>query len=294
MKKSSTRIFVILARNAPLGVIFRRGPSKQVQLIKWHLGSDKLEYGQWFKGRIYERRCDLSPSGDFLAYFAAKNKKPLYCWTAVSKPPYLTALALWPKRFGAWGGGGLWESELTLLLNHEAGERDLMEGFHLKKDMKTRPLGEYSGRGEDDPLYHTRLLRDGWVLKDQGECQKPDWKAKVTWVYTRPQIYQKACGEHLLQMQTKGVHQQDGPWYLIDYAFLTKEGEALFTLPDTDWADWDGDGNLLFARAGKLFRLNKKNFARFKTKGDEALKEIADLNHLKFEAKAAPAKATVW
>jgi hypothetical protein len=41
-------------------------------LIKWHLKSDTFEIGQWFKGRIYERRCDLSPSGELLAYFAAK------------------------------------------------------------------------------------------------------------------------------------------------------------------------------------------------------------------------------
>ncbi len=36
------RLSVILAREAPVGVIFRRGPAK------------------WFHGRIYERRSDLS------------------------------------------------------------------------------------------------------------------------------------------------------------------------------------------------------------------------------------------
>jgi hypothetical protein len=29
------RLSVLLAREAPVGVIFRRGPSKQVELIKW-------------------------------------------------------------------------------------------------------------------------------------------------------------------------------------------------------------------------------------------------------------------
>src|SRR5262249_25498999 len=49
------------------------------------------------QGRIYERRCDLTPAGDRLVYFAASFRQPLHSWTAISRPPYLTALALWPK-----------------------------------------------------------------------------------------------------------------------------------------------------------------------------------------------------
>ena len=90
--KPSARISVILAREAPVGVIFRKGPSGQVLLIKWDISEDHFEYGQWFKGRIYESGCSLSPSGDKLLYYARKKDKT---WTAISKPPYLTALALW-------------------------------------------------------------------------------------------------------------------------------------------------------------------------------------------------------
>jgi hypothetical protein len=66
------RLFVILARRAPVGVIFRRGPSPWVQLIRWDTEHDRFEHGQWFHGRIYERRCDLSPDGSLLIYFASK------------------------------------------------------------------------------------------------------------------------------------------------------------------------------------------------------------------------------
>jgi hypothetical protein len=89
---SAARIWVLLARKEPVGVIFRRGPSKQVMLIKWNTEKDSFHLGQWFKGRVYERRCDLSPSGDLLIYFAAKQKPPLYSWTGISKPPYFSAL----------------------------------------------------------------------------------------------------------------------------------------------------------------------------------------------------------
>ena len=119
-KPQSPRLFAILARDARVGAIFRRGPSNQVLLIKWNLEDDSFEPGQWFKGRIYERRCDLSPSGRRLIYFAANHKKPYYAWTAVSRPPYLTALALWAKG-DCWGGGGQFERENSILLNHGPG-----------------------------------------------------------------------------------------------------------------------------------------------------------------------------
>jgi hypothetical protein len=92
MPASQVRLSAILARRSPISVIFRRGPSKQVLLTRWNTSNDTFEYGQWFKGRIYERRCDLSPDGDLLLYFAANYKKSYQSWSAISRPSYLTAL----------------------------------------------------------------------------------------------------------------------------------------------------------------------------------------------------------
>jgi hypothetical protein len=108
--KPSIRIYAILAREAPFAVVFRRGPSKQVLTISWNTETHEFRMGQWFKGRIYERRCDLSSSGEKLIYFAAKYRSTLYTWTAVSRPPFPTALLLWPKGH-AWGGGGVFLRE---------------------------------------------------------------------------------------------------------------------------------------------------------------------------------------
>lgn len=36
---------------------------------------------------------------------------------AISKPPYLTAIALW-KKYGTFGGGGLFETTRKIHLNH--------------------------------------------------------------------------------------------------------------------------------------------------------------------------------
>src|SRR3954471_8954564 len=115
----SARLYVLVARAHRRAVIFRRGPTRLVRLLSWNLANDTIEPGQWFKGRIYERRCDLSPDGELLAYFAATHRPPYHSWTAISRPPWLTALTLWPKGDG-WGGGGLFESPLWFKLNHRA------------------------------------------------------------------------------------------------------------------------------------------------------------------------------
>lgn len=102
------RLFVIFARSAPLAVILRRGPTKWYQLIEWDTRRDVFMDGAWFKGRIYEERCDLSPDGQLFLYFCHGGRtRAGYTdsWTAVSRPPWLHALTLWP--WGTtYGGGG--------------------------------------------------------------------------------------------------------------------------------------------------------------------------------------------
>lgn len=290
MPESSTRLFAILARAARVGVILRRGPSKQVLLLKWHLGSDTLDAGQWLKGRIYERRCDLSPSGALFLYFAAKHRAPLYTWTAISKPPYLTALALWPKG-DAWGGGGAFESELAVSLNHHPGQYTLADGFQLKRRMQVTPHGACPGWGEDFPIYHDLLLSRGWTLLNAGKASKPNWMDQVVWRLEPPKVYERTSkNEYRLQMQIKGMSQKNDAWYWTDYVVLDRTGAAVLVLPRTDWADWDG-ADLVYARGGKLFRIPKASFDSGRVTEPRL---IADLRALTFEERVAPREAQSW
>src|SRR5919198_5909820 len=74
LSSAPCRLFVYLAREAPVGVVLRRGPSAWVRLSVWHTDTDAFEHGQWFKGRVYERRCDVSADGSLFVYFARKTK----------------------------------------------------------------------------------------------------------------------------------------------------------------------------------------------------------------------------
>jgi len=125
-------------------------------VIRWNRTSDSFYFGQWFKGRIYDHRCDLSPDGERLLYFAANYKPPHFSWTGISRPPFLTALALWLKG-DCWGGGGEFVSKHRVRLNHRSGEMKLAESFTLPKAMTVEPFGKHSGWGEDSPIREALL-----------------------------------------------------------------------------------------------------------------------------------------
>jgi hypothetical protein len=67
------RLSLVFARDAPIVVVLRRGPSRVVEVVKWQTDTDQFEHGQWFHGRIYAERCGLSPNGSLFVYFAMKH-----------------------------------------------------------------------------------------------------------------------------------------------------------------------------------------------------------------------------
>ena len=291
--KPQVRLYSILAREAKRAVVFRRGPSKRVQLLVWHTDTDKFEEGQWFKGRIYERRCDLSPSGKLLIYFAAKHKLPYFSWTAVSKPPFLTALAMWPKG-DCWGGGGLFEKERKIRVNHGEHQMALADGFKVPSRVHVTTLGRRSGGGEDEPIMHLRLMRDGWKLSQTSEGVQHSLGDAV-WIEFKPALVwakKHARGRYELQMHILGLHERDGPWYVTDHVVKDKKNGSILKLERTDWADWCHSGDLLFAKQGRLFRLG------FSGEGElnelPAAKVVIDLNDRVFTELEAPFEAKQW
>jgi hypothetical protein len=104
-----SRLFVIPARDEPVAVIFRRGPSQWYHIVQWNTRLDTFVHGAWIKGRIYEEKCDISPDGRLLLYFVhqgSRRKTPFTdAWTAISRTPWLTALVVWPEGT-TYGGGG--------------------------------------------------------------------------------------------------------------------------------------------------------------------------------------------
>jgi hypothetical protein len=264
-----------------------------VLLIKWNLDGDTFEVGQWLKGRIYEKRCDLSPDGELLIYFAADFRRSIGSWSVVSRPPFFTAFALWPKG-NCWGGGGLFSSNAQLMLNHRSNEMSLSPGFSVPEWFSVGHCGDWSGHGEDDPIWSSRLLRDGWKLTKLPEKTKDDRGAKVWIEYEPPITWEKAHPlwpeRYSLRMSIMGIKEQNGPWHVIEHSVIGEKGYT-GVIGRSDWADWSRDGDLLFTQSGCLYRLrpSKGRFGPI-----EQSEQIADFNDLSFQRVEPPDEAQLW
>ena len=116
-------------------------------------------------------------------------------------------------------------------------------------------LGPHAGFGEDNPLWHTRLLRDGWTLAHPGMWAAPPGGAlakkttvagtetAVWWQIDPPMIYkrtQPTKPDAVLEMRIHGLHELDGPWYAMEHGVMDSRGvEAHGASGRKDWADWD-------------------------------------------------------
>lgn len=320
--RPSVNLYCLLARESPVAVVLRRGPARRVQLLRWDLQTDCFQKGQWIKGRVYERYCDLSPSGRYLVYWAGNHKAPYYHWTAVSRPPYLTALSLWPTHGGY--GGGLFVSEKRLLLSflskRVAKEKNLPDGFEIEQWM-----GEYGGAYGH--ITENRLLRDGWhheqiglfrsskdrevvagpvrensfsilgsdlEFSDAGERPgqleyRKVRKDKILNPFDPIDIWRKKRGRHLLEMRMPGLHEVGGPAYPTGYRLICAEtGGVIWDFGRTDWADWDANGDLLYAQAGCIFRVHS---AKLDSKEPN---KLIDLTDAEFEPIVAPSEFQRW
>jgi hypothetical protein len=260
------RLSVILAREAPVGVIFRRGPSRHVELIKWHTDTDAFERGQWFKGRIDEYYADLSPDGSHLVYHAAKQVI-WESWTAISRPPWLTAVAFWPGTgsaayFGVWGGGLFLDNQTVWISPHSV----------KLSSPEVRQPTELVVRTEPSYyIYTTRLERSGWRAKPDIQTHIYE-KDEPLGTRTMVEACRK-CYDHLRIDRYTLIDRQSGREIPIQEAF---------------WADWDQQGRLVFTRHGKVFA------GGFDDQGQVVARELADFNADSFELRKAPAWAREW
>lgn len=131
----SCRLWVLLASRSPSAVIFRRGPSEWIQLITWNTANDSFVEGQWFNGIIDPSLASLSPDGQLLIYGArkysgsARRRGADGCWSAISRPPFLTALAWWSHPGWAEGGGTFLTPRRIMLYESAYGSRPQTPGL---------------------------------------------------------------------------------------------------------------------------------------------------------------------
>ncbi len=274
MAESCARLHVLLASHAPVGLVIRRGPSKQVATYAWDRTNDEFRLGQWMKGRIYERRSDLSPDGRFFLYFSMDGRwesETKGAWTAISRSPYLKALALFPKG-DCWNGGGMWTGSNRYWLNDGYGHDVLRESHEVQRDAAFVPVG---GSGNEDlGVYYPRLFRDGWELvqrREVAECDRED-------VFERP-LRHRWVLRKIAHTQTNPPRGKGCTW--DEHQLVHAPTGRVEDRPDWEWADRDGD-RLVWASRGAL------HGGVLGLDGLAQERELLDFTPLTFEPVAAP------
>jgi hypothetical protein len=241
---SPPRLHVLPA--ADVAVVIRRGPSRWWHILRWRLDPPGVEPGAWFGGRLYPRRCAVSADGTLLGYYAMAGKPPPWdSYLAVSKVPWLHALAAWH-----WGSTWHWGCEFLTDGRFCTGEAD-----PTPPDVGSYPAGlavrpPLPAISHPDPWRVRDVqaeLRRGWTQHAVTDAETP---ATAPLVLRRP----LPGDDHVALQLTHGGH--DFARHGVEGAdiryVLEREGN-LAELPNVAWADWDRAGRLLIATvAGEL------------------------------------------
>lgn len=278
MPKFPARVHPILARKANTAVIIRRGPSKSVCTMLWDRRNDTFKLGQWLRGRIYERRSDLSPDGKHFIYFAMNGKwsGPMKgSWSAISRAPYLKALALWPWG-DCWNGGGLFMTDSRFWLNNHWYNEAAETVGRLRKKLVQEPGYPFEENygGECPGVYYHRLQRDGWKLVRR-ESPSPERRVAV---FEKPLpkgwVLEKSAHTSIDSPVGSGC-------YYDTHRLLHSECGMILDHPEWEWADLERK-RLVWVTKGVLYA------AKVHGTGLGDVKTLHDFNDMEFEAVAAP------
>jgi hypothetical protein len=227
------RIFGIIAREAPVVAVLRRGPSSWAHVGRWDVGASTYDGGSWLRGTLYPQRCDVSPDGRYLAAMAIVPRAdwaPGTTYVSVSRLPWLTALA-------AWGTHGTWSRGA-----HFAAPGDW--GLPAPDHGDAEPLRSRHSLVVTGAQTFAVERRGGWVEAPGSTPRGPndmwDERRADQLVMTKRQPY----GDAVLSVSGGQAAFRGGPddwWARPAYTF---DGGPL---PDVQWADWAHDGRLLVA-----------------------------------------------
>lgn len=257
------RVYILLAREARTAVIVRRGPTRKTALIGWDRKRDTFQVGQWFNGRIFERRSDVSPDGRFLIYFALNGKwgsEARGAYTAISRAPYLKAETLLAKG-DTWHGGGMFVTADTYWLNDGYGHTMVRNASQARR-IQEYPWPEFPPIGNSD-FYEVRLQRDGWKRMNEG------WTGKGATVY-----FEKPVGlRWVLRKRLTSSREQHELVHISTGRTMPQ--------PTWRWADVD-EKRLVWVEAGQLYA------GSLDAEGLRGVKLLQDFNSYQFEKLLAP------
>jgi hypothetical protein len=232
------RLFGIVATEAPVVAVLRRGPSAWCHVARWWVDGDiRYEPGAWLHGTIYPQRCDLSPDGRYLCWFTLHPGAswPLGAtYVAVSRLPWLTALV-------AWGTGGTWTRGLHFVPTGTGTVVDAPDHGSL--------TGSPYGLAHTLSATFAVERRRGWTETPDTPPRSPNdyWDERRSEQVTMQKESPAGGSVLLAHGGFAAFRSMDQRWYGgPEYAVRSPDGVRV-RLDGVQWADWAPDGRLLVA-----------------------------------------------
>ena len=142
--------------------------------------------------------------------------------------------------------------------------------------------------------YQERALRDGWEIVQPGQFAHerlpdnvPGTPLRVRAVTHQSMIWCKYCPDRRYCLVEELYREPDFSSEKLIYLVTVATGEQQL-IEGTTWIDWDQQGRLVFARAGKLFATRDPDAHPLQ------VREIADFNGNTPPSLIAPYRAKKW
>jgi hypothetical protein len=239
VQKTTARLHLLPAKEAPVVAVIRRKPSKCFHVMRWDTQADQVEHGSWFRGKLYPMRCDVSFDGEWMVYLALGVDGNT--WSGLCRLPRLKTVCDAPNG-GTYHGGGYWAARKTLLLNGWD-----CDEYHANLPFRTETYRSFYG--EDEGVLYPRLLRDGWRRAGPLGKEREVETAKKYMVICEndPGWFWRPTPRHpMLRAFYRGYLDHGRT-----FEFALDEFPALLDR-DVEWATWDAVGQLVAARGGCL------------------------------------------
>lgn len=230
----------------------------------------------WLRGTIYPQRCDVSPDGRWLCYFALKAGADWPAgatYIALSRLPWVTALA-------AWGTGGTWTHGLQFVSDADVWPSEPPD------EGDPAPVRRHYGLAFTRAASFAVERRRGWTETPETPPRAADdaWDERRAVVMHKPSPAD--AGSRLLVEGWYAAVRTTEPERFGESSYSIDTGSGPSVLDDVQWADWSADGRLLVAtRDGRL---------QWRDQDGESVRWEFDLARMAPERTPPPPEAREW
>ena len=272
------RIFGIVALQAPVVAVIRRGPTDWMHVSRWDLDAPAYEPGAWLRGTIYPQRCDVSPDGRWFAYFALKASADWELgatYIVISRLPWVTALA-------GWGIGSTWTRGIQFVHDRTVFDVDEPDLGDLG------PVRERFGLRLSRADSFAVERRRGWseTAETPPRAEDDAWDERRGDRIVMEKARPGASGSDRLTVRGTYAAIRELHGTRTDVRYELRSNNLTRHLEEVQWADWDANGRLLVATDDG--RMQIRDGA-----GDVALWE-ADEGSATPDPSPPPAEASTW